>query len=79
MGKVCNVIIESGSSENFVFKKLETTLNVKVEPHPNAYKISLVKKDGVTSQAQDLDQDLKFKSPIFPYIHATLQHHSYLS
>ncbi|KAA0033032.1 eIF-2-alpha kinase GCN2 isoform X5 [Cucumis melo var. makuwa] len=36
------VIIDSGSRENFVAKKLVTTLNLKAEPHPNPW----VKKGG---------------------------------
>lgn len=42
--KVCNVIIDSGSSENFVSKKLVTTINFKVKSLPNAYKIECVRK-----------------------------------
>ncbi|KAA0048718.1 zf-CCHC domain-containing protein/Asp_protease_2 domain-containing protein [Cucumis melo var. makuwa] len=36
--KVCNVIIDSGSSENFVSKKLVTALKLKTEPHSSPYK-----------------------------------------
>ena len=43
-GKVCNVIIDGGSSENFIAKKIVPNLNLKVEPHPNPYKIGWVKK-----------------------------------
>uniref|UniRef100_A0A9I9D9S0 Asp_protease_2 domain-containing protein n=1 Tax=Cucumis melo TaxID=3656 RepID=A0A9I9D9S0_CUCME len=43
-GKVCNVIIDNGSRENFVSKKLVTALNLKVEAHPSPYKIGWVKK-----------------------------------
>ena len=38
-GKVCNVIIGSGNSENFVSKKLVAALKMKTEPHSNPYKI----------------------------------------
>ena len=42
--KVCQVIIDSGSSENLVSKKLVSVLKVKTEPHPNPYKVSWIKK-----------------------------------
>ncbi|TYK26684.1 hypothetical protein E5676_scaffold313G003430 [Cucumis melo var. makuwa] len=42
-GKVCDVIIDNGSNESFVAKKLVTTLNLKVETHPNPYQIGWVK------------------------------------
>ena len=45
-GKICNVIIDSGSSENFVSRKLVTALNPKSEAHPNPYKIGWIKKGG---------------------------------
>ena len=44
--KVCQVIIDRGSSENLVSKKLVTVLNLKTEPHPNPYKVSWIKKRG---------------------------------
>ncbi|KAA0063032.1 zf-CCHC domain-containing protein [Cucumis melo var. makuwa] len=47
-GKVCDVIINSGSSENFVARKLVTALNLKTDPHPDPYKIGWVKKGGET-------------------------------
>ena len=43
-GKVFDVIIDGVSSENFVAKKIVSNLNLKVEPHPNPYKIGWVKK-----------------------------------
>ncbi|PON83156.1 Zinc finger, CCHC-type [Trema orientale] len=42
--KVCNVIIDSGSSENVVSKALVKTLNLKNEKHPSPYKIAWIKK-----------------------------------
>lgn len=42
------MVIDSGSSENFVAKKLIFALNLKAEPHPNPYKIDWIKKGGVT-------------------------------
>ena len=45
-GKVCDVIIDSGSSENSIAKKLVANLNMKAKPHPNPYKIGWVKKGG---------------------------------
>ncbi|TYK11204.1 reverse transcriptase [Cucumis melo var. makuwa] len=47
-GKVCDVIIDSGSSENFIAKTLVTTLNLKAETHPNPFKIGWVNKGGET-------------------------------
>lgn len=44
--KICNVILDSGSSENFITKKFVAALNLKVEPHPSAHKIGWVKKGG---------------------------------
>lgn len=46
IGKICNVIIDSGSLENVVSKKLVNALNLKLEPHPNPYKVSWIKKGG---------------------------------
>ena len=45
-GKVCNIIINSGSSENFVAKKIVAVLNLKTDPPPDPYKIGWVKKGG---------------------------------
>ena len=33
-GKVCNVIIDSGSCTNVVAEEMVTKLNLKTEPHP---------------------------------------------
>lgn len=45
-GKICNVIVDSGSSENIVSKKLVNALNLPMEPHPNPYKVGWIKKGG---------------------------------
>jgi hypothetical protein len=42
--KVCNLIIDSGSCENIVSRKLVDTLQLKTEKHPSPYKISWIKK-----------------------------------
>jgi len=41
--KVCNVIIDSGSSENVVSKALVKALNLKTETYPTPYKIAWIK------------------------------------
>ncbi|KAL5580828.1 hypothetical protein UlMin_013270 [Ulmus minor] len=43
-GKVCDVIIDSGSSENIVSKSLVKILKLKIEPHSTPYKIGWVMK-----------------------------------
>ena len=48
MEKSVMFIIDSGSSENFVARKLVTALNLKTDPHPDPYKIGWVKKGGET-------------------------------
>ncbi|KAA0040480.1 hypothetical protein E5676_scaffold278G00510 [Cucumis melo var. makuwa] len=48
-GRVCDVIINSESSQNFVARKLVTILNLKTDPHPNPYKIGWVRKGGEAS------------------------------
>ena len=42
--KVCNVIIDSGSNENFVSKALVEALNLKTKEHPSLYKIAWINK-----------------------------------
>ena len=42
---MCNVIIDSGNSENVVSKALVKALNLKTEKHPSLYKIAWIKKD----------------------------------
>ena len=41
---MCNVIIDSGSNENFVSKALVEALNLKTKEHPSPYKIARIKK-----------------------------------
>ena len=43
-GKVCNVIIDSGSCTNVVAEKMVTKLNLKAEPHPHPYKVQWFQK-----------------------------------
>ncbi|PKI65503.1 hypothetical protein CRG98_014113 [Punica granatum] len=44
-GKVCTVIIDSGSCENVISTTMVEKLHLKVEPHPDPYKLSWLKKD----------------------------------
>ncbi|PKI65306.1 hypothetical protein CRG98_014270 [Punica granatum] len=43
-GKVCTVIIDSGSCENVISTTMVEKLHLKVEPHPDPYKLSWLKK-----------------------------------
>ncbi|XP_022149987.1 uncharacterized protein LOC111018269 [Momordica charantia] len=45
-GKICNIIIDNGSTENVIFNKLVTPFNLKVSLHPSPYKVSWIKKGG---------------------------------
>ena len=42
------MIIDSGSTDNFVSKKLVAALNLKTKVHSNPYKIGWIKKGGET-------------------------------
>lgn len=43
-GKVCKVIIDGGSTDNFTSKEAVTKLQLKVEKHLEHYKLFLLKK-----------------------------------
>ncbi|XP_038989925.1 uncharacterized protein LOC120113183 [Phoenix dactylifera] len=45
---VCNVIIDSGSSENIVSSALVRAMGLKTEKHPSPYKIGWIKKGAET-------------------------------
>lgn len=45
-GRLCNVIIDGGSCENFVSKEMVTKLNLVMQPHPKPYKVVWFKKGG---------------------------------
>ena len=40
--KKCKLVIDGGSSMNVVSKDVVKLLNLKVEPHPNPFKVALV-------------------------------------
>ncbi|KAG6757010.1 hypothetical protein POTOM_037310 [Populus tomentosa] len=42
--KVCDVIIDSGSSENIILKSMVTKLGLKTEKHPSPYKIGWIRQ-----------------------------------
>ncbi|KAG5531974.1 hypothetical protein RHGRI_026552 [Rhododendron griersonianum] len=42
--KVCDVIIDSGSSENIVSRALVNKLQLRTKPHPSPYKIGCIKR-----------------------------------
>ncbi|KAH9725143.1 Endonuclease [Citrus sinensis] len=43
-GKVCRMVIDSGSCENVISKEVITKLNLKTEPHQTPYKLTWLKK-----------------------------------
>ncbi|XP_057849726.2 uncharacterized protein LOC131060503 [Cryptomeria japonica] len=47
-GKVCKVIVDSGSTENLVSLEMVTKLNLKRLPHPTPYKVSWLNKEQQT-------------------------------
>lgn len=44
-GKVCDIIVDSGSSENIVSKTLVRLLKLHTMPYPNPYSVGWVKKN----------------------------------
>ncbi|XP_059067542.1 uncharacterized protein LOC131858346 [Cryptomeria japonica] len=47
-GKVCKVIVDSGSTKNLVSSEMVTKLNLKRFPHPTPYKVSWLNKEQQT-------------------------------
>lgn len=45
MGKVCNVIIDSGSIDNIVIEEVVKKLNLTKVPHTNPYKVTWLNKE----------------------------------
>lgn len=43
--KICDVIIDSGSTENIVSQVLVKTLGLVINPHPHSYKIGWMKQE----------------------------------
>ncbi|XP_052290298.1 uncharacterized protein LOC127900023 [Citrus sinensis] len=43
-GKICRMVIDSGSCENVISKEAITKLNLKTEPHQTPYKLTWLKK-----------------------------------
>ncbi|CAL8155920.1 unnamed protein product [Prunus armeniaca] len=43
-GKVCNVILDGGSSENIISKEAVEKLKLPIEKHPNPYKVAWFRK-----------------------------------
>ncbi|XP_024038267.1 uncharacterized protein LOC112097314 [Citrus clementina] len=43
-GKVCRMVIDSGSCENVILEEAITKLNLKTEPHQTPYKLTWLKK-----------------------------------
>ena len=43
-GKVCRLVIDSGSCENMVSEEAIQKLGLAIEKHPNPYKLSWLKK-----------------------------------